>query len=217
MGLILSQEVEDEVREIFKGLKEPVELIVFTQELECQFCRENRQLAEELTALSPQLKLSVYNFLTEREVALEYWVDMVPAIVVKGEKDYGIKFYGIPGGYEFNSLIETIKMVSLRDSGLSEKTRDALRSIKKPVDIKVFVTLTCPYCPGAVKLAHQFAFESPFIQSAMVEVAEFPHLANKYNVYAVPKTVLNESISFEGALPEDLFLAEVLKTQASGI
>lgn len=217
MGLILTPEVEKEIREVFKELKEPVELVVFTQELECQFCRENRQLAEEITNLSPLLKLSVYNFITDKDKALEYWVDMVPAIVVKGEKDYGLKFYGIPSGYEFNSLIETIKMASLRDSGLSEKTKEALRGLSKPVDIKVFVTLTCPYCPAAVKLAQRFAFESSFIQACMIDAAEFPHLAHKYDVYAVPKTILNDAISFEGALPEDLFLMEILKTQASGL
>ncbi len=217
MGMILSATVEEELKRSFQDLKNPVELVVFTQELECQFCRENRQLAEEVINLSPILKLSVHNFLTEKERALEYWVDMVPAIVVKGERDYGIKFYGIPAGYEFTSLIEAIKMVSARDSGLSEKTKETLKKLTKPIDIKVFVTLTCPYCPGMVKLAHQFAFESNFIQAAMIESAEFPHLAHRYDVYAVPKTILNETLSFEGTLTEDLFLAEVLKTQASGL
>ncbi len=217
MGLILNPEVEEQVKETFQNLKNPVTLVAFTQELECQFCRENRQLAEEITNLSPLLKLEVYNFLTDKEKALEYWVDMVPAIVVKGERDYGIKFYGIPAGYEFSSLIEAIKMVSAKESGLSEKTKEILKTITKPVDIKVFVTLTCPYCPPAVKIAHRFALESNLIQASMIETTEFPHLANKYNVYAVPKTVINETIQFAGALPEETFLAEILKSQVSGL
>jgi len=136
---------------------------------------------------------------------------MVPAIVVVGKKDYGIRFYGIPGGYEFTSLIETIKMISFGDSGLTDKVKESVRKITKPINFKVFVTLTCPYCPPAVINAHRFAFENNLIKSNMIEAGEFVHLSNRYNVYAVPKTVINDTVQFEGAMSEDQFLAEVLR------
>ena len=83
--------------------------------------------------------------------------------------------------------------------------------MSKPVHIQVFITLTCPYCPMAVQLAHEMAMESTLIKSDMVEATEFPHLTYKYNVAAVPKIVINETTEFEGALPEQEFFKYVME------
>jgi Thioredoxin domain len=63
-----------------------------------------------------------------------------------------------------------------------------------------------------VRLAHQFALESDMITADCIEATEFPDLAGRYRVYAVPKTVINERRFVEGALPEEFFLDEILKT-----
>lgn len=209
---ILNDKVKEKVKKEFAELKEEVKLIVFTQELECQYCRENRMLTEEVASLSDKIGVEVYNFATDKEKAQEHNVDKIPAIAVMGEKDYGIRFYGSPGGYEFTSLIEAIKAVSSRDSGLSPETKELVKKITNPVHIQVFITLTCPYCPQAVKLAHQLALESDLIHADMVESAEFPQLVNKYGVMAVPKVVINEDIQFEGALSEPNFVTKVMET-----
>ncbi len=212
MGIIIKPAVETQLKETFVNtLKDEVKLVVFTQELECQFCRENRMLAEELVALSPLLKLEVYNFINDKDKVNEYGIEMVPAIAVIGKKDYGIRFYGIPGGYEFTSLLETIKMISTGESGLDVNSQNELKKITKPTTIKVFVTLTCPYCSSAVIAANKLAFLNDNIKSQMIEASEFIPLSNKYKVYAVPKTVINDNISFEGALPEASLIEQVIK------
>ena len=63
----------------------------------------------------------------------------------------------------------------------------------------------------AVQLAHEMAKESTLITSDMVEATEFPDLAHKYNVAAVPKIVIIETTEFEGALLESDFLKYVLE------
>lgn len=212
MGLIITPEIEAKLKDSFvKELKEPVKLIVFTQEMECLYCRENRTLTEEVAALSPLISLETYNFVTDKEKVIKYKIEMVPAIAMIGKKDYGIRFYGIPGGYEFTSLLETIKMISTNNSGLPLATIGELRKITKPTNIKVFVTLTCPYCPPAVINAHRLAFENDNIRSYMIESSEFVPLSIRYNVYAVPKIVINDSIHLEGTLPTESLLAEILK------
>ncbi|MDZ7373027.1 MAG: thioredoxin family protein [candidate division KSB1 bacterium] len=209
---LLSERDKKAIRERLAGLKDPVKLVHFTQELECQFCRETRMLLEELTELSDLLTLEKYNFVTDKEVAQKYGIDKIPAtIVMSPSKDYGIRFYGIPSGYEFASLLEDILMVSQGDSGLQPETRKALGAISRPVHIQVFVTPTCPYCPMAVRLAHQMAFESDLITADMVEVTEFPHLGHKYRVMGVPRSVMNETVILEGAVPERYFLQKVLE------
>ena len=208
---ILSEEIRHRLQEELKGLSRKVKLVVFTQEFECEYCRENTALAQEVASLSDEIDIEVYNFALDKDAVERYGVDKIPAIVVEGEKDYGIRFYGVPAGYEFTSLLEAIKAVSAGESGLAPATKEALRGLKEPVHLQVFVTPTCPYCPMAVQLAHKMAIESDQVRADMIEASEFPHLVHKYNVFAVPKTVVNDEVSFEGALPEPLFLEQVLK------
>jgi glutaredoxin-like protein len=124
-------------------------------------------------------------------------------------KAYGIYYYGMPTGYEFGSLIEDIISVSSSESGLLPKSRDAIKKIDKDVDIKVFVTPSCPYCPKAVLTAHRLALENPKIKASMIEATEFMELSEKYGVMGVPKVVINGSTSFEGAIPEEAFIAYI--------
>jgi len=221
---LLNETIKEATRKKFEAeLVNPVKLILFTQEpsrlilpdsvrgQECPFCQETRQLLEEITALSPKLQLEIHDFLAEKELAESLGVDKIPAILIHGQKEYGLRFFGFPGGYEYGSLLKAIIQASQGKTDLKESTRQALTEINLPVHIQVFVTPTCPYCPMAVELAHSMAIESPFIQADMVEASEFPHLVNKYQIFGVPKTVINERVSLEGAVPENVFLENVLR------
>lgn len=201
------------IQEVFSNLKDDVRLIFFSQELECHYCRETRQILQEVAELSDKIKLSVFNFITDKEIAEKYRIDKIPATVIEGSRDFGVRFYGIPSGYEFSSLIEAIVDVSKADSGLSEQYRNLLKQVSKPLDLQVFVTPTCPYCPAAVRLAHKLAIENENITSAMIEATEFPHLVMKYNVRGVPKTLIGEHFSMEGAMDEIMFIEKLVKTQ----
>ena len=120
----------------------PVRLVNFTQAMECQYCAETHQLAEEVTALSDKIELEVYDFIIDKEKVEEYGVDKIPAIAVVGQKDYGVRFYGIPSGYEFSSLIEDIVDVSRGEVELLPATRETLAEIAEPLHFQVFVTPT---------------------------------------------------------------------------
>jgi glutaredoxin-like protein len=141
MGM-LEDEHRDEVASQLAGLSNPVRLVMFTQALECDFCEETRELVEELASLSDQVNAVIYDFVADKDKAEEYAIDKIPAIAVLGERDYGVRIYGIPAGYEFTSLIEAIKTVSAGQSGLSEATKEALAQIEQPVHFQVFVTPT---------------------------------------------------------------------------
>ena len=188
--------------DLSERLVNPVKLIVFTQELECDYCREARELAQDLASLNDKIKVDVLDLLKDKQKASELKVDKVPAIVIVGPKGEKVTFFGIPAGYEFNTFVKDIIQISRGETELSEETRRALGAIKRPVHVQVFVTPTCPYCPGAVSLAHQFAMENPNVKADMVEIHEFPQLAIKYNVMGVPKTIINESIELVGLQPE---------------
>lgn len=216
MPLISDKDAEFLKKEFEEKLTGSVKLVMFTQTVECQYCGETRQIVQEIAGLSEKITAEILNFVTDKAVAEVYGIDKIPAIVVLRvedgeEKDYGVRFFGIPSGYEFTSVIEDIIDVSRGDSGLQAQTREAVAEISEPVHLQVFVTPTCPYCPQAVRLAHKLAIESDLITADMVEAIEFPHLSNKYHVHGVPRTVINENIHQEGAVPEPMLLAKLLE------
>ncbi|MHB9033534.1 MAG: protein disulfide oxidoreductase [Anaerolineae bacterium] len=192
-------------------LDKPVKLLFFTQTIACQFCRETEAVLKEVAGLTDKITLQAFDFVKDKKLAVKYGVDKIPATVIlgDGDTDYGVRFFGIPSGYEFTSLIDSIIDVSTGKTSLSEETLAALATLPEPVHIQVLVTPTCPYCPAAVHLAHSMAVASDKVRGDMVEAIEFPHLAHKYEVQGVPRIIINEKVSFEGAAPEPLFLARV--------
>ena len=215
---LLQQQDRDYLVEKFADLQNPVNLIVFTQEDDCQYCPETAELAGELADLSEKINLRTVDYTSNMELAAEYNVDKIPAtIVMRGgdeAKDYGIRYYGIPSGYEFSSYIEAISMVGIGESGLSAETKAWVSTLETPIEMQVFVTPTCPHCPRAVVLAHQLAMESDLITGHMVEAMEFPELSAKYQVQGVPRTVINENIHMEGAAPESMMLDKLKQAAA---
>jgi len=209
--MFLNEENQKFVREILSDMQDDVLLSYFTQKLECQYCKETHDLLEELVSLSDKLTLEVHNFVEDKELAEKMGVKEIPAIIVsqKQNPNHRIKFYGIPSGYEFSSLLEDIVDVSKSNPGFDEEILQEIQRIDKPVHIQVFVTPTCPYCPSAVRTAHRLALANPNITADMVEATEFPHLAQKYYVRGVPKSVINEKWSLEGAVPEQAFLDKI--------
>lgn len=141
MPIIREDDVE-EIRKRLEVMKGAVKLVHFTQATGLEYGLEARQLLEELVPLSERLSLEVWDFENDRQKAAEYGIDKVPATVVRNGKDFGIRFYGLPAGYEFATLLDAILSVSQADSGLEETTRQKLASIRQPVHLQVFVTPT---------------------------------------------------------------------------
>jgi len=210
MSLIPDEHREHIKNDLAENLVNPVRVIMFTEEMECQFCAQTKLLVTEMAALNGKIQAEVHDFVADAELAKQYGVDKIPAIVLVGQKDYGVRLYGLPYGYEFQTLMSALTIVSQGKTDLSEETKSKLRAIRTPVHIQVFVTLTCPHCPSAASMAHKFAVESDLIKADVIDAGEFPQLASKYGIMGVPKIVVNEQIEFVGAVPENVFLEHVL-------
>jgi len=208
---LLPEDKKEQLRNDFKEkLVDKVHLVMFTQEVECRFCSDTRTLAQEMATLSDKIDVDVYDFIKDAQKAKEYGVDKIPAIAIIGKIDHGVRIYGIPYGYELQTLVEGIINVSRGKTDLSDKTKEIIRDIKNPVHIQVFVTLTCPHCPAAAAIAHKLAVESDMIRADVIDAQEFPALAQKYSVIGVPKIVINEKVEFVGAFNEDLFAEQAV-------
>jgi alkyl hydroperoxide reductase subunit AhpF len=141
MGFLSAQD-EQAVKKEFERIGGPVKLTVFASELGAETNGQTVALVREVAALSDQLSVVLLNPHIERDQAQAYGVEVAPAIVVEGARDYGIRFLGIPAGYEFSNLIDSIVAVSTGESSLSEETKTALAGLARDVTIKVFTTPT---------------------------------------------------------------------------
>ncbi len=204
---LLDVNTAQQIRKIFEQMKDNVKVVLVTGKSNCESCDDTIAFAKEMTALSGKLSLELVEDGQDR--ARELNVVMVPALVLldKDGKDHGIKFYGIPAGHEINSFLTGILEVSGVGQELPSAMTTQIMNIDKPVDIKVFVTLGCPHCPGAVAKAHKLALMNKNIRAQMIEANTFGEMSAKYNVSGVPKIVFNDTEELLGDQPLEAFLS----------
>ncbi len=190
-------------------------IIVTAEERDCEACEPTRDLLAEVVALSDKLTLDVRT-VSPQQRASEIGLREIPAILLKGSNRGELRFIGIPSGYEFGTLIEDLVEVSTGHHHLNPQTLKVLDSLTDPVHIQVFVTPSCPYCPQAAHLAHVMAAYSSLVTADVVEANDFPEMADRYRVYGVPKTVVNETQEFEGAQPEEALVALIEAATQNG-
>ena len=148
MPPFLSDQVVQQVQNVFNGLRLPVEVIFFgSQSQNCEYCEQALQLLVEVVSLNDLLSFQQRDLEEDAALAAQYGVDKVPAMVFTARdgvklSDRRLRFYGIPVGSEFTSFVNDLLLVSRRDSGLSDETRRFLHGLVKPVHLEVFVTPT---------------------------------------------------------------------------
>jgi alkyl hydroperoxide reductase subunit AhpF len=148
MEKLLPADIVPQIRDVFRQLKHPVQILFFGSEARCDYCSETRQLLEEVAEISELLTLSVHDVDKEPDLAKHYQVEgKAPATVIAAQEgdqitDFGIRYLGIPSGHEFTTLIQSLILVSGRDSGLSPQTRSYIQALTKPLHLQVFVTPT---------------------------------------------------------------------------
>lgn len=213
----LTPSLQAQLQDALAHLPNPVTLALFVQTgpSASPACTDAVDLATEIANHSGG-RVSVERHDTDREpdIASQFAITRTPAIVVlggdDGHTDYGIRIFGAPDGYEFATLVEDIRIASRGGADLMPATRDVLAHLTQPLHIQVFVTPTCPYCPRAAVLAHSLAAASPHVVADVIDASEFPVLANYYRVRGVPRTIVNDRVEIEGAVPESNFLAQLL-------
>ncbi len=130
------------VKDLFQNLDKPVKLVHFTQELMCETCPDTKRLLQDVASISDKVVFEEHNYTLEKELAEKYHIDKVPATVVEVDQNTGIRFYGLPSGYEFTSLLHAILAASRSETDLSPTSKEELKTIGEPLRIQVFVTPT---------------------------------------------------------------------------
>lgn len=182
----------------------------------CQFCKLVGELLHELAGLSDLISLRVHYFDENPPEKAAFGVERIPAIVLR-QGETIVKYYGMPGGTEFPAFVESIVDLSRRETLLSPESVATLQALPADVYVKVFVTPTCQYCPGMLRAGFLMAMASPRVHTEAIEVNEFPDLADRYNVQAVPLTVINDRVAIPGMVHESVIVREIAKAaEAAG-
>lgn len=173
----------------------------------CQTCDQAEEIARSLAEVDPdRLHLTVVDVRIE-----DSEIESVPTLTIAAPGELPrITFQGLPSGYEFATLLDAIERVSGSGDGLAPEETERLASLQDEVEVMVFVTPSCPYCPGAAAMANRMALASPRVRSLIVEANEFPELSQRFEVQGVPRTVVNRAGAFVGALPGPAFVDAVL-------
>jgi len=205
----LPEKSREQLQTLFKELKEPVNLHLFTLKGTNDLFNEFLlRFADDLAALEP--RIHVHQHTVGDDTARKHKVTYSPTVLVEPER-YQIRFVGAPMGEEGRAFLEALLLTSKRDSGLSPESRDILKALEDEREVKVFVSPTCPYCPAQAVNAFRAAIERPDkVRAWSVEIGQMPDLAERYGVGSVPQTNINESLNVLGLEPEARFVGELV-------
>lgn len=194
------------------NLKDDVEFTLFIDpDNSCEYCNKTAELLKEVCAVNPKLKLEVNDIVIEKERAKSLGIDKAPGLLIQGKnKNTHLFYFGIPAGKQFVALLGDIVDLSNGRTRLMPETIAALQKVEKPIEVSVFVSITDDLCPGAVRIAHQFAMESDQIWASMIDAEQFTELAIHNTVTRVPKIIVNGLLSVDEPLNEAEFLEHVL-------
>ncbi|MFX1275358.1 MAG: thioredoxin family protein [Promethearchaeota archaeon] len=179
----------------------------------CMACEGIFNLLQTLSELSNN-KLKIEEISTEenQDIAEKYNVVRIPTILFmdKNEKEV-IRYTANPTGPELAPFIETLQYFSGVNSYYRDVIASSLKKIEKSI-IKLFITLTCPYCPGIVPLLNLVALLSKGkIKVEIIDINMNPDIALKYNVQGVPHTLINEKDQISGMVTLQDILEKLTK------
>lgn len=218
---LLPDALRQQVQEHLSALQHKVEVVVFKSGRlevpgvgEVGLQNETLALLREVAELSDRIRIEERLLLTDPE-AQRLGLSHAPTLLFQeaGSERSNIRFLGIPSGYEFTTLLETLSLLGRGQSDLGERSREALATLQAPVRMQTFVTPTCPYCPKAVLTAFKFAYHNPQVVAEGIEASEFPMLSRRFKISGVPDTIITGARQERvlGGQPDRAFLEAVLK------
>lgn len=207
MNKFLDEQTLEQLKEVFASVENPVTILHFLQNA-CENCAITSQLFAELDGISDKITIVSHNIDDNPELKDEYNVTNAPSYLIlnKNNKPSGAVFYGVPAGHEFTTLITNIIDASHVEDLFQKELLEQIQAINKPIDIKVFVTVSCPHCPGAAINASRLAQLNSNIKASVYETQTFGEMADKYQVSGVPKIVINETEELLGNQPIGEFI-----------
>jgi len=195
----------------FIGLKNDVQLMLFTQESDCPHCNDLKFLVEKLASITSKIKVEKYNFAINAGMDDIYNIKRIPALVLNSGVDYGIRYYCAPTGPELYNFLDDIVLVSRREEMLDGEKKRRLNTLTKQVSLEYFTSPECPFSWPGERTLVKLAMACENVSLDIIDVTEFRQVAEQYNVRGIPMTVINGKKNVYGALTEDDFIEAILE------
>ncbi len=207
-----SGELIAKIAALLDGLPHSVGIYLFTKKgRNDAFNDAARSVISAFSELSNKVRFEEYAL--DHALAKTWNIQQSPTILFEPEK-YHVRWLGAPAGQEAQGFLQGILLVGNRQGGLSDQSLKVMSKIDSPRDIKVFVSITCPYCPQQVVNAIRAAVEKPELLSLeIIDTIANQDLAVKYGVLGVPQTFANDKLIASGAQPEELFVLSLQKME----
>lgn len=205
------------IRRYVKKLKAPIKIKFFRYK-EGEFVDVAEELVKALDESTDLISVERYDIEKNEEIARKYQLNEkgVAFIITDKEEKTLLYYLGTPLQLELKPFLETLIYISSGEHHLKDEIILKLNEIKSETKVVVIVTPTCPYCAKVVTTVYRFAIANPKIRAIVVNAAEYPKIAKKYNVYAVPKVIINDRVSFEGALSDEQIVKYILRGAGIG-
>lgn len=185
--------------------------IIIPGRQDCPHCEDTRAMLQEIASLSPRVSLTVHEFSEAEKEAAALGIDAVPGIVVRGQTNRPLRFFGMPFGSQFPVFVETLIEASTGAPGLAPETTKQLRKVRTDVHLRVLVIPTCRYSAAVAHTAFRLGLAHPRVQVDVIEIGEFPHLAQQLAIRVTPTVLIGDEIAIEGALNEAQLTQRLLK------
>lgn len=198
------------VKRAAAALTSDIELLFFGSGSNPGPSLEALQVSQMLRDAGPGIKLKVFDAEGDPERCRQESVLFFPTMILVGRNRGTLRFLGAPAGYGLRILADALSIASSGPSGLQPRTVDKLAALKKPVNIKVFISPESEYCARPAGLAAKMAAESPLVATELINTPDFPVLSQRYRVETSPRTIVNDRVEFNGARAEDEFVEKVL-------
>ncbi len=201
-----------QLREVFEKIPREIPLFLFTQEgKDDVYSRAIRETVRAFRALTDKIRFQ--EFPLDHEQAKKWEVDSAPTLLID-PKRYRIRWLGAPMGEEGRTFLETLILVGMGKSHLSDSSVKMVRRMEGERKIKVFVSATCPYCPQQAVNAVKAVVERPETLSLdIVDIQVRPELAEAYGAHSVPMAFANDILIGHGAQPEEVFFSSLEKME----
>ncbi|MFW5490320.1 MAG: FAD-dependent oxidoreductase [Desulfovibrio sp.] len=211
---LIPEDSHKHLADVFSKLAEPVHVELFSADkVNVEFTDFARRFLNDLSRITDNIVFE--EFAVHSDKGTERKVEAAPTIVIQPDK-YSIRMLGAPAGEESRSFIEALLLVGMNTSQLGKSAKEMVKELDEERAIKVFVSPTCPYCPGQAMHAIKCAIERPDLISAqIIEISENPDIADKYGVGSVPHTVFNDELEALGLEPEERFVVQMVTLRSA--
>lgn len=211
---MLKESSQQIIRESLGQLKQPVRLVLFTSDRNCDSCPDALATAQAIKAAAPKIALETYDITMDRDKSEEYGVKRVPSFVVQSTVRRSVTFSGAVEGISLIMLLDALTGVAGNRIWFPDRIASTLTLLRHEVHVQVFLESDCSLCKPVAETAMGLALTNRMVNAELIAADDFPDLLAKYRIKVLPFILFGGKLSHQGHASESEFLEMLFQAQA---